>query len=137
MRLGAGFKKEENSIGAQGGEQDDEPNKNSKTNPASALRKTQRYSFSARQESGPLDEGAPNGKTISLSLVCPVLTPTEAGVLTTKAAKRKGIHKTEEDTNRKTHSRKNDNKRAELEASETAAETTSGRVTRSSAKPAH
>lgn len=99
MRLDVSFKKEENSVGVEGREQDNEPNKKSLTNLASALRKTQRYSFSTRQESRPSDEDAPNCKTISLSLVCPVLTSTRASVLTTKAPKRKGTHKMEEDAN--------------------------------------
>jgi len=130
MGLGSGLKDNEISIDVEDGEKEDQP----KEDPQGAVRKTQRYSFSTRRELGPLDEDGPTSKTISLSLVCPVVTPSGAGVLTTKAPKRKGTHKTEEDASRKTHSRKNDNKKVESEVVETATNNSRARVTRSSAK---
>lgn len=132
MGLGSGLKDTEISIDVDGGEKEDQP----KEDPQGAVPKTQRYSFGRRKEPGPLDEDGRTPKTIILSLVCPVVSHSGAGVLTTKASKRKGTQKMEEDASRKTHSRKYDNKKSESEAAETATDNTTARVLRSSAKPA-
>jgi len=130
----SGLKDEEISIDVEGREKEDQPKEKQGTSPKGALQKIQRYSFSTKREPGPLEEDAPTSKTISLSLVCPIVTPIGTGVLTTKAPKKKGTHKMEEDASQKIHSRKNDNKKVESEATEIAADNSRARITHSSAK---
>jgi len=127
MGLGSGLQDKEIDIDVEGGEKED---------PQGPVQKTRRYSFSTRREPGPLDEDVPASKTMSLSLVFPVVTSSRVGNLTTKAPKRKGSHKTEEDASRKTHSRKNDSKKAESEAAKTTTPNSRAKILHSGAKPA-
>lgn len=110
-------------------------NEKSLSKPKGVVGKGQRYSFGMKRDTGPLLRDPSSLKTISLAEVCPVVNPALSGSLTTKTAKRKSSQKPEEDVSRKTQQRRNENKKPELEATESTVEASKGRITRSSAKP--
>jgi len=48
---------------------------------------------------GPMDDNAPNSKTVSLAIVYPIVQTTTTGGGSAKAPKRKGTHKPKEEAN--------------------------------------
>lgn len=133
LDLGANL--EEDVVDAEGVLKEDQLNEKLSSKPKGAVGKGQRYSFGMKRDSGPLLKDPCSSKTISLAEICPVVNPALSGPLTIKNAKRKSSQKTEEDAIRKTQQRRNENKKAELEATDSTIETGRGRITRSSAKP--